>query len=235
MSQPAASPFVEARKEALLQRCAREFEQRGNKIDFPVSLDFASALTLVSNLQLALRHPGNNGPSSQIAREFAEGLIGQMRRGGYVANAELAELGFDPAYDDERTAAYPIGASSESTPESEPSTEIPGLTERDLIARDECVRLMSLIAHCDDVSLSVAMVIGSRLIEITDKGAGDLLEPTVIASSVETARDLMAYAGELAPFCACGGPHCIGCGCCAQHPCEGGCTWATSTLCSRCV
>lgn len=28
---------------------------------------------------------------------------------------------------------------------------------------------------------------------------------------------------------------CVGCGCTDAHPCEGGCIWATPTLCSRCV
>lgn len=30
-------------------------------------------------------------------------------------------------------------------------------------------------------------------------------------------------------------PHCEGCGCCALHPCPGGCIWATDQLCSKCL
>lgn len=32
-----------------------------------------------------------------------------------------------------------------------------------------------------------------------------------------------------------GGAFCQGCGCSEFEPCEGGCVWATPTLCSRCV
>lgn len=35
--------------------------------------------------------------------------------------------------------------------------------------------------------------------------------------------------------CGCAGPHCISCGCCEHKACDGGCVWATPTLCSRCV
>jgi hypothetical protein len=31
------------------------------------------------------------------------------------------------------------------------------------------------------------------------------------------------------------GPTCVGCGCTEGNACEGGCVWATPTLCSRCV
>lgn len=36
-------------------------------------------------------------------------------------------------------------------------------------------------------------------------------------------------------LCCCDGPHCEGCGCCEHAPCDGGCVWATPTLCSRCI
>ena len=35
--------------------------------------------------------------------------------------------------------------------------------------------------------------------------------------------------------CDCGGPHCEVCGCCDHNGCEGGCIWASPTLCSRCA
>jgi hypothetical protein len=31
------------------------------------------------------------------------------------------------------------------------------------------------------------------------------------------------------------GPLCVQCGCSETEPCEGGCIWATDTLCSRCA
>jgi len=30
-------------------------------------------------------------------------------------------------------------------------------------------------------------------------------------------------------------PQCLSCGCTDDNACEGGCVWATPTLCSRCV
>lgn len=31
------------------------------------------------------------------------------------------------------------------------------------------------------------------------------------------------------------GPRCVQCGCTEDDPCEGGCVWASATLCSRCA
>lgn len=31
------------------------------------------------------------------------------------------------------------------------------------------------------------------------------------------------------------GPRCVGCGCTEDNPCDGGCIWASETLCSRCA
>jgi hypothetical protein len=47
---------------------------RIGSIEFEVSLSASTAVTVISQIQLALRHPGNNGPSAQHARGFARAL-----------------------------------------------------------------------------------------------------------------------------------------------------------------
>jgi hypothetical protein len=55
----------------------------------------------------------------------------------------------------------------------------------------------------------------------------DPLGRCVVHNDVEAARLSRIAAGE---------EHaCAGCGCSETRACEGGCVWATETLCSRCV
>jgi hypothetical protein len=57
------------------------------------------AWALFSELQLALRHPENNGPSAEIARHFAEQI--QKKVATTPALAEVAKRGWDTKYDEE--------------------------------------------------------------------------------------------------------------------------------------
>lgn len=58
----------------------------------------ARAFVLLGNIQLALRHPGNNGESAGIAREI--GLNLQKAICAYVPEVEpLIEMGWDSSYD----------------------------------------------------------------------------------------------------------------------------------------
>jgi hypothetical protein len=53
---------------------------------------------LLSQLQLALRHPGNTGASALIARQIAENMADILCQ--YVPEArELIEMGWDDAHD----------------------------------------------------------------------------------------------------------------------------------------
>jgi hypothetical protein len=52
-------------------------------------------VTLIGQLQLALRHPINIGPSAQTTRALVTLLIDAMPEGA----RELLLLGFDPEYD----------------------------------------------------------------------------------------------------------------------------------------
>jgi hypothetical protein len=98
-----SSPFIQSSKEKLFRRCAKEFEVRGQPPLFQVHLEFTAALALIGNLQLALRHPANTGPSSEVARTFIDGLIDRIRDAGFPANAEMLRLGDDPGYDEGET------------------------------------------------------------------------------------------------------------------------------------
>lgn len=56
------------------------------------------AFILVSQLQLALRHPENTSASATIARQMAENLTQALC--AYIPEAkELIDMGWNPAYD----------------------------------------------------------------------------------------------------------------------------------------
>lgn len=83
----------------LLDRVIAERVQgRGHQI--AVYLDLCSAIQIVGALQLALRHPGCNGPIAETARSFVDGTIADLRLHGFEAHAELVELGNNPAHDE---------------------------------------------------------------------------------------------------------------------------------------
>ncbi len=86
-------------KQDLTRRAARELREVNPDFILPVYLGISDALSIIGNLQLALRHPGNHGPSADVARAMIDGLIEQMIGCGLTATAELARLGDDPAYD----------------------------------------------------------------------------------------------------------------------------------------
>ena len=65
----------------------------------PVHFDLTAALAIIGNLQLALRHPANIGPSSQLLRRVIDGMIERIEKSGLPANAEIARLGDNPEYD----------------------------------------------------------------------------------------------------------------------------------------
>lgn len=65
-----------------------------------VEFDLCTAIAIIGNLQLALRHPANVGASAEIARELIDGMIHRMREAGLTAHAELARLGDDAMYDE---------------------------------------------------------------------------------------------------------------------------------------
>jgi hypothetical protein len=64
-----------------------------------LELDLTSALALCANLQLALRHPLNAGPSSKIARQIIDDFYLGLKERGFTAHAEALQAGDDPSYD----------------------------------------------------------------------------------------------------------------------------------------
>lgn len=63
-----------------------------------VSLTPLGAWALVATLQLALRHPSNNGPTAAGMRKFTDHLISQIAAGNHGIR-ELLRAGYDPKHD----------------------------------------------------------------------------------------------------------------------------------------
>ena len=62
-----------------------------------LELTKTEAWALLSQIQLALRHPGNTGHTSEYARRLARRLQEAVANEG--AMAEVAEWGWDPQHD----------------------------------------------------------------------------------------------------------------------------------------
>jgi len=92
-------PLTQSRKADLLAAVTREAWQN-HQTDLPVYFDAPNLLVIISQLQLAQRHPGNRGPGAAQALQIIHGMIGLLRERGYAAHAELAELGFNPDFDE---------------------------------------------------------------------------------------------------------------------------------------
>jgi len=63
-----------------------------------LDLDWEAAMMIVGCLQLALRHPGNVGPSSEVARAFCDNVI-RAAESVEPQLGELMRMGFDPQHD----------------------------------------------------------------------------------------------------------------------------------------
>jgi len=74
-------------------------------------LDSRGALIAMSQIQLALRHPGNNSRSSAIARGIVESLILLLARGDKEIEA-LLRRGDDRQFDTPVSAAQLMGPRS---------------------------------------------------------------------------------------------------------------------------
>ncbi|HEY1599691.1 MAG TPA: hypothetical protein VGG64_08825 [Pirellulales bacterium] len=79
--------------------CARRLnEALRNHPGVDLQLDAKAAVIVMSQLQLALRHPGNCGTSSLIARAVADNLI-QLLAMGDAEVERLLRLGDNPHFD----------------------------------------------------------------------------------------------------------------------------------------
>jgi hypothetical protein len=58
-----------------------------------------AAILLAGQIQLALRHPQNNGSAAEAVSKIVAYVIECFRAGNMPAHAELAALGNDPSWD----------------------------------------------------------------------------------------------------------------------------------------
>lgn len=65
---------------------------------FRLETDAITAWSLMSQLQLALRHPKNTGPTADMARKTAQKIIDILAPPG-TALRQVAEMGWDKKYD----------------------------------------------------------------------------------------------------------------------------------------
>lgn len=91
-------PLSEEQERELLDRVTAEAVARPEFI-LPLHLDLHTAMCLVGALQLALRHPRNIGPASQIVRNIADSIIDRLAVDGLQATAEMLRLGDRAEYD----------------------------------------------------------------------------------------------------------------------------------------
>lgn len=75
-----------------------------------IELDAPQSVALLGQLQLALRHPNNQGPSAARMRELAQSIEGGLKVLG-PAVAELCAMGWQPEHD--------------ASPENEPAAKSP--------------------------------------------------------------------------------------------------------------
>jgi hypothetical protein len=69
--------------------------------DFTVQMPFHDAVTIIAQVQLALRHPGNVGLSAKIARDAMEEWITCLDLASPGIGEQL-RAGFDPQFDVQR-------------------------------------------------------------------------------------------------------------------------------------
>ena len=70
---------------------SREFNsQRAQTIALTAYITCDAATILCGQIDLALRHPENQGPSAKVASTFVEGLIDRLEQQGFPALAAAA-------------------------------------------------------------------------------------------------------------------------------------------------
>jgi hypothetical protein len=79
-----------------LEQAQREVSDRAFETII-TTITIPMAVTLIAQLQLALRHPSNTGPSADQARYFAAYLINQLNPP--EALSKLLNAGWDPNQD----------------------------------------------------------------------------------------------------------------------------------------
>jgi hypothetical protein len=68
------------------------------KVVLPIMLSPIKAMTIVSQIQLALRHPDNQGPGAALARHIALEITNDLTE-VHPDFEKLLAMGWDPRYD----------------------------------------------------------------------------------------------------------------------------------------
>lgn len=84
--------------EGIFRAAARENEARKDYA-LPVLFSLATAVAVIGNLQMSLRHPDNTGEAARIVRNVIDQMLAKLVRDGFLATAAVAALGDDPRYD----------------------------------------------------------------------------------------------------------------------------------------
>lgn len=63
-----------------------------------IELTILQAISIIGNLQLALRHPANNGPSADIAKKFIERLREIISKDSAELDL-IIQAGYNPDFD----------------------------------------------------------------------------------------------------------------------------------------
>lgn len=62
------------------------------RLDIPVVAPAYVWMTVLGNMQLALRHPSNTGESAEIARQFGDRLLEKLIAEGVFSQDEAAQI-----------------------------------------------------------------------------------------------------------------------------------------------
>ena len=88
-----------------IQQISEVFHKLEDAEPIPIIIDASAAFLLICQLQLALRHPGNNGDGSAIIRQIATVLEGALGERVPEAVTQL-EKGWHPEFDVEAELTY---------------------------------------------------------------------------------------------------------------------------------
>lgn len=81
----------------LLEKFTEEMRALESEEPIPLDIDRLAIVTIISQIQLALRHPGNNGQSAEDAKEICRQLQTAFEPDSAIA--QVIEIGWNPLFD----------------------------------------------------------------------------------------------------------------------------------------
>jgi hypothetical protein len=88
---------MDSEEQLLEEYKAEQLRNRGS--EFTIKLKLHQVSAVIANIQLALRHPGNDGMTAEIGEELCRALISELENRGLPVSARVALMGFDPRMD----------------------------------------------------------------------------------------------------------------------------------------